>query len=148
MTRLEKCIKAKELGYTYDPESGIVYGLTGRPIKSMNNGYLEISGQKQNRLRLLAHTFAWFSFYGNIDVDKIDHINRNKTDNRICNLRNLTNQQNAFNTPAKGYYLCKTTNKWRAQIVLNQKHICLGRYNTEEEARNAYLKGKEKYHII
>ena len=71
-----------------------------------------------------------------------------KTDNRICNLRPVTNQQNAFNVNAKGYTWDKFTNKWRSQIMLNGKNICLGRYKIEEDARQAYIFGKEKYHIL
>jgi hypothetical protein len=51
-----------------------------------------------------------------------------------------------FNTNAKGY--TKRKNKWIAQIKLDYKNIYLGSYNTEEEARQAYLLAKEKYHII
>ena len=51
-------------------------------------------------------------------------------------------------TRAKGYYWDKATNKWLAQIAFNKKDMNLGRYTTEQEARQAYLNAKEKYHII
>jgi hypothetical protein len=148
MTRLEKCIKAKEMGYVYDPETGIVYGTKGTPLNTNNNGYVEIAGSyPNNRLRLMAHTFGFWWVHGTTP-SHIDHIDQNRKNNKISNLRQVTNQQNAFNTPAKGYNWDPVNNKWRARIMLNKKSICLGRYNTEEEARNAYLEGKKVYHII
>ena len=147
MIRLDKCKLAKKLGYIYNPDTGDVIGLRGKPLKTKNNGYLEITGYKNNRLRLLCHTFAWWWVNGTTP-NYIDHINMVKTDNRICNLRPVTNQQNAFNVNAKGYTWDKFTNKWRSQIMLNGKNICLGRYKIEEDARQAYIFGKEKYHIL
>jgi hypothetical protein len=147
MTRLEKCKFAKEIGYIYNPETGDVIGLKGKPIRTNNNGYYEIGGYSKKRLRLLCHTFAWW-WVNETTPNYIDHINMNKKDNRICNLRPVTNQENSFNSNAKGYTFDRYTNKWRAQLNLNGKHICLGRYKTEKEARQAYLLGKEKYHII
>jgi hypothetical protein len=147
MERIEKCELAKELGYTYNADTGDVIGLHGKPLKTKNNSYLEITGSKNNRLRLLCHTFAWWWVNGTTP-NYIDHINMVKTDNRICNLRPVTNQQNAFNVNAKGYYWDSINNKFKAQIMLNGKQISLGRYKTEEDARHAYLLAKEKYHII
>lgn len=78
----------------------------------------------------------------------IDHINNNSLDNRIENLRILTHQQNQFNTNAKGYYWHNKTNKWQAQIMINGKTTYLGLFAEEEDAKQAYLEAKEKYHII
>jgi hypothetical protein len=79
----------------------------------------------------------------------IDHINGNPLDNRRCNLRIVTFQQNHFNrTKAKGYSWHKKNKKWQAQIVINKKTIFLGLFDTEIDAHNAYLSAKEKYHKI
>ena len=81
--------------------------------------------------------------------NSIDHINGHRDDNRIENLRNLTNQQNCFNqTKAKGYSWDKKSKKWRAHIHLNAEQIHLGLFDLEEDARNAYLEAKKVYHII
>ena len=118
-----------------------------------DEGYnrIEINGRTIKRHRLLGYCFLGLENVvgekGRDDV--IDHINRNRIDNRVENLRITTNQGNAFNRPkAKGYYWCKQRNKWNARIKLNGKSIHLGYYDTEEEARQAYLKGKEQYHTI
>lgn len=149
MTREEKCLLAIEKGYTYNPETGEVFSRFGRLIKSKSYGYILLIFQKNNkRYNLKCHQFAWYCIYKEC-VNEIDHINGIRNDNRIINLRSVSHQQNIWNqTKAKGYYWYKRDNKWQSQIKFNGKQICLGRYNTEEEARNAYLQAKEKYHII
>jgi hypothetical protein len=79
----------------------------------------------------------------------VDHINGNKLDNRRENLRIVTNQQNQWNqTRAKGYYWNAERNKWQVTIVVNKKNIFLGRFDTEEQARQAYLNAKQELHKI
>jgi len=78
----------------------------------------------------------------------IDHYNRKRDDNRLENLHIVTSQQNQFNTDAKGYYWRESRNKWEASIRLNKKSIYLGIFEKEEDARNAYLEAKPKYHVI
>ncbi len=78
----------------------------------------------------------------------VDHIDRDKTNNKLSNLRMITQQQNVWNQDAKGYYLCKTTGRWRAQIMKSFKTVSLGRFDTKEEAHQAYLKAKETLHAI
>ena len=78
----------------------------------------------------------------------IDHININSLDNRIENLRILTQQQNLWNTKAKGYYWHKRNNKWQAAIKINRKSKHLGYFDNEEDARQAYLNAKEIYHKL
>ena len=82
-------------------------------------------------------------------VDEIDHINGVRDDNQIENLRVVTSQENNFNnTKARGYYWNKRDKKWTAQIAVNRKKKFLGYFDKEEEAHQAYLKAKEKLHII
>jgi len=78
---------------------------------------------------------------------QIDHINGNKLDNRIENLRKATHGQNSCNKKnVKGCSFYKKTNKWVARIMSNNKDYYLGRFDTEEQAREAYLRAKEKLH--
>lgn len=78
----------------------------------------------------------------------IDHINRDKSDNRIENLRLVTSAQNSWNTNAKGAYKIGTTTKWFSSIHVNGKQIYLGTFDTSDLAHSAYLKAKELYHVI
>jgi hypothetical protein len=79
----------------------------------------------------------------------VDHINGDTNDNHIDNLRVVTHQKNMWNKKnIKGYSWKPTHNKWVAYIGFNKKLISLGGFNTEDEARNAYLKAKEIYHIM
>jgi len=84
----------------------------------------------------------------NAPKDKqVDHINGDRLDNRKVNLRIVSNEINSHNRQfAKGYYWNKRDRKWSAYIKVNKKNIYLGRYNTEAEARSAYLKAKTIYH--
>jgi len=143
MTRLEKCELLKFKGYTYNSETGQIFGVYGKEITSKHiRGYILLENN------LFGHHFAFYMVYGNVDFEMLDHINQIKSDNRIENLRISNSQKNAYNTNSKGYYFDKSTNKWRSTIQFNCKKIHLGRFNTEEEARQSYLIAKEKYHII
>lgn len=78
---------------------------------------------------------------------EVDHINGDTLDNRRCNLRSVTRQQNLMNqkkqtrkttSKYKGVSFNKTNNKWSARITLNRKLMCLGSFKTEEIAAEAY----------
>jgi hypothetical protein len=150
MTREEKCKLAIDKGFTYNAETGQVFGVRGKEITRRDkDNYIDIglfnNGKSYN---LRGHQFAWYWVNKEI-VEHIDHINGEPSDNKISNLRPVTNQQNHFNqTKAKGYYWNQKLNKWIAQIMLNGKKIHLGCFDNEEDARAAYLEAKEKYHII
>ncbi len=148
MTRLEKCIILKKMGYTYDPETGKIYGVKGKEIiRKDDKGYICLFKRGFGG-SLFGHHFGWYMTYGNVDFELLDHKDTNPSNNRIDNLRILNNQKNTFNSNAKGYYQHNISKKWCSQIMINGIHIHLGSFNTEEEARNAYLQAKKKYHII
>lgn len=109
-------------------------------------GYYEVglNGKKHG-----AHRLVWYLTYGEFPSKMLDHINTVTTDNRISNLREVTNQENQFNRPkCKGVYYEESRGKFKACLGLNGKTINLGRFHTYEEAREAYLQGKVKFHKI
>jgi hypothetical protein len=106
-------------------------------------GYISIGVLGRN---YLAHRLAWFFAFGEMPVGQIDHRDGDKTNNRIANLRVATNSQNQANKPrsrastsgVKGVYWWKTGEKWKAQIVVNNRSIFLGYFTTKEDAAEAY----------
>ena len=120
-------------------------------IGTQTHGYKTIYINKKQKLlhRFIyyAHNQEWNISDGSTN-NYIDHIDGDKVNNDIRNLRVVTCQQNSFNTRAKGFYWNKRDKKWMAKIGINKKQICLGYFHTEEEARNCYLEAKEKYHIM
>ena len=155
MTRYERFEYLRDKGWTYNPETGEIFNSRGKVCSNFrNDGYVRcgIAIRRNKKLifhcTLLGHHFAWLWMNGNVEINQIDHINRNRADNRICNLRNVTNQVNTWNRNGKGYYFNKVAKKYQAQITLNNNVKYLGRYNTPEEAREAYLNAKQKYHVI
>ena len=78
------------------------------------------------------------------DERQADHINHDTTDNRRPNLRIVTTQQNAFNRRnVKGYYLCKRTQKYIAQIKIKGTSTHIGIFDTAKEAQAAYIEAKK-----
>ena len=85
---------------------------------------------------------------------EIDHINRNKLDNRRCNLRYVTRSQNAMNhgiqrnnkSGYRGVTWCKTKNKWRSTITFHGDQIGLGYFDDVLQAAKIYqIKAKELF---
>ena len=71
---------------------------------------------------------------------KVDHIDRNRTNNSISNLRWATDKLNAVNRNSNGSVRFRDRkNPWQAYFVMNGKFKSLGHYGTESEARSARL---------
>ncbi|WP_312595432.1 HNH endonuclease signature motif containing protein [Brevundimonas sp.] len=131
--------------FTYDPETGAVSrplkrgrGQTG-PVGVVGlNGYVVV---RFNGRAITVHRLAWELHYGSAPDGMIDHINGDRTDNRIVNLRLATAGQNQANrhrsigkSGLKGVSLHRSTGRWRATI--QDRH--LGLFDTPEEAAKAY----------
>ena len=92
-----------------------------------------------------AHRLAWFYVYGAWPKDQIDHINLNKSDNRIGNLREADSRQNRANSKPrsssglKGAHFSKHHRLWRSGIIYKDKRVDLGFYKTAREAHLAYM---------
>ena len=108
-----------------------------------NHGYLcgDVMGKK-----VLAHRVIWAMHYGDWPEGQIDHINMDKTDNRIINLRDVAQSPNQWNRTKyknntsgfKGVSFYKRDGTWRAQITINGKKKTIGYYPNPEMAANAY----------
>lgn len=108
-----------------------------------STGYLRLNIDRKS---YYVHRLIYFYFTGKYDCNfEIDHINKNKLDNRLDNLRMVTTSQNQCNTNFKGYYKQKD-GKFRARLSVEGNRITLGYYDTELEAKKAITKGKEKYY--
>ncbi len=151
MTLKDKLDAFVEKGFTYDPITGICKthkGSVQNSLTGKKRNYLTLSVKYIDRtIQVKAHQFAWYFTYSSVP-NIIDHINGDTTDNRIANLRDVTPQQNSFNTKSKNYSYHKRVKKWNVQICKDYKKIHIGYYNTEEEARVAAIEAKNKYHLI
>jgi len=80
-------------------------------------------------------------------IKMIDHINQDKLDNQLVNLRPTNKSKNALNISAStGVYFVKTgkrRKRWNANITLQNKKISLGYFFTRQEANTAYLTFKK-----
>lgn len=137
--------------FSYDPDTGVVTPLVGRGRGSWHpQGYLTFCFRGNS---IMAHRIAWALTYGYWPRE-LDHINRDKGDNRLSNLREVTSQQNRWNSNTRrgvsGYKgvtrnrLSKTS-PWRAAIRMNGKYIQIGTFKTAKAAAEARNKALEKY---
>lgn len=92
------------------------------------------------------HRFVWETNHGVIPIGmEIDHINGDRQDNRIENLRLVTRQQNNFNREVKPMTNIKVVGgRYQVRITKDAKQHCLGTYDTLEEAQTVRKKGRLK----
>jgi frataxin-like iron-binding protein CyaY len=108
-------------------------------------------------LMLLMHRLIWIHHNGAIpERYEIDHIDQDKLNNSLSNLRLVSHSQNMINKPKAsgksskylGVHFNKQKNKWRGQIAINSKQYHLGWFKTEIEAakvRDEYAKNSGLY---
>lgn len=138
---------------SYFPETGIVKWRVRRAGSAWPG---DIAGSKDGdgylrtsifRNAVTIHRIAWALHYGAWPEGGIDHINRDKTDNRIANLRLATVAQNnanrgvmATNTHGDKGVTKLPSGKWQAQIQSNRKSKYLGCFAEKADAIAAYEK--------
>ena len=153
---------AREL-LDYDAETGLfrwradrcgyhgVVAVKAGSVAGGDNGHGYIKIHINGRLHY-AHRIAWAYVHGHVPSAPIDHINGNKSDNRISNLRlankslNGANREKPANNSSgfKGVYWHKQRQKWHASIAFEGRKHSLGLHPTADEAHEAYKVAAEK----
>lgn len=107
-----------------------------------NNVGLCINGRVKSRF---VHRLVAEGFIGDLTEKEVDHIDGNKLNNKLENLRICTRRQNITffrlrTNPNKGvgYRKDGLRNKWKAYITFDKKEVHLGYFDTEQEASDAY----------
>ena len=146
--------------FHYEPKTGLFINKTTRnpraPIGQLA-GYTNTIGYvviQVNSRKIHAHRLAWFYMTGEWPSHQIDHINRNRSDNRFCNLRPVTSAENMQNTTDRtnntsghrGVTWHKQRQKWQAQISVNNKHKYLGLFDNLEDAIAARTNAVNQFH--
>jgi uncharacterized protein YdaU (DUF1376 family) len=139
---------------TYEPDTGLFrWAVSGRGIqKGAIAGSNATDGYKQVRVGFKtyrAHRLAWFLTHHAWPDGEIDHINGDRADNRLCNLRvvaratNMQNQRRAHNDNHSCGLLGVTWNKqhkrWQSKLQVNKKMHHVGYFETAESAHAAYV---------
>ena len=133
--------------FEYDPITGEMIAKTGR-MKGQSVGDTHVRGHRRLSINGQKHWFhrvVWLWMTGSWPDGQIDHINRVRDDNRWFNLRLSTPTLNSENQIGRGV-IDLPNGKFGAKIVVRKKQIWLGTFNTEKEARHAYLEAKRQHH--
>lgn len=144
--------RLKELLH-YDPETGLwtrIVGVRGYRAGSQAGSissavgycYIAIDGR-----RYLSHRLAWLYTFGQFPAREIDHINCDRADNRLYNLREATPRQNRGNIKRsshnssgfKGVSFNKFAKKYSASIHVDDKKVHIGYFDNPETAHSAYM---------
>lgn len=133
------------------PERIDADGVSNRAGSTRKDGYLGISALG---FKYLVHRLVWFYVKGVWPNDRIDHINGDRTDNRIENLREASAAQNSRNARLrsdntsgyKGVSFDKTRKKWVARIIVNYRQNVLGYFDSMEDAIAAYGRASTEHH--
>ena len=151
--------------FSYDPETGDIY----RKLKTSNAIAVGLVSNGENGAgysrvflfgkRVYIHRLVWLLHHGHWPEKQIDHIDGNRSNNRITNLRDVDHKINAQNMSRPqsnntagflGVSYDKSREKYVARISIgprgNAYNKYLGRYETAEEAHAAYTIAKSKLH--
>lgn len=148
--------------FNYDPETG---KFTHRKTRAKcrigdevgciaPNGYVVIGADWG---KYAAHRLAWLYVHGRWPNGLLDHINCDRSDNRLCNLREVSFVENSENQRSArsdnkasgllGVVYNRPKNNWRAKIQVKGRSIHIGLFNTPEEAHAAYVAAKRRLHV-
>lgn len=153
----------------YDPASGMLVW-KHRPISLFRDGYRTADAEARSWNRRYsgqpaftsvnnhgyrhgtifgksyqAHRVIWAIVHGHWPLGEIDHINGDRTDNRLVNLRDVPPAENRKNqtrsvkntSGATGVHWCNTWSRWVAKIMVDRKTKVIGTFKSFEEAKAA-----------
>jgi len=143
-TEPSQSVLDKLRGYQYDTARGIVYS-SGEPIGcvSKSDGYCHLTiwlGKGKRKSIKRCHTI-WYAHYGSWPKQQLDHWNRNKSDDSIDNLREVTDaeqQGNKNRIEDLPTGVTRSGNKFVAKIWSGVTNKYLGSFGTIQEASNVY----------
>lgn len=137
----------------YFPNTGKFHNAkTGREVGTADKrGYVKIL---VNGKSYRAHRLAWLYVHGNFPKNEIDHIDGDRSNNKLKNLRDVTRAVNCMNMPKtdrnttgfKGVDYFKPAQLYRSRIVKDGKRLFLGYFKTPEEAYKAYCDAGNLHH--
>lgn len=147
----------------YDPNTGDFIVLkkmhgNGKSVGSIAGsphigGYLQITINQEN---YLLHRLAFLYMNGEMPEIFVDHINGNRSDNRFCNLRLVSQEENnrnmklpKNNTSGRiGVHWRKDIKTWESRIKINKKHVSLGCFKCFIDAVAARIRAEKSdgYH--
>lgn len=144
----------------YDENTGVFTWQTSNSNRAPSGskaGSLDSKGYARIRVDgqdYRAHRLAWLWVFGAWPQSLVDHINHEKTDNRICNLREATASQNQQNRRLSrnntsgytGVHWDRHNNKWGATIGHLNTQKNLGRFESIEAAIQAYIAAASALH--
>lgn len=145
--------------FDYDPGAGAITNRVSRTSRRAGEraetpvhcGYRWVT---LGGARYYAHRVAWTLAYGVEPSGFIDHINGDRADNRLCNLRCATHSENLRNrgipchntSGIKGVSWEESSKTWRASIGVNRKRIYLGRFAKKGDAAKAVADARSRLH--
>jgi len=144
--------------FDYNQQTGVLTWKRGRRAgkkagTNHGDGYLTV---EVRGVAYYVHRLAWLLATGYEPQNQIDHINRDRSDNRLVNLRDVTRSVNLQNSKTFVTNKCGRkcvqyhgqSGKWRARITLNGRRFSLGLHDTADAAHEAYVRAKARMHDV